>query len=168
MVKKRKIRKEGKPVNKGKIPAGVQVLSIILYIISGICLILGLLIVIVTIFEGNIINSQISSSNITSQLQENGYTPEEIVAFQNLIVPLIGLIGIIFILGAILDFFIARGLWKGQKWSRILFTIMIVFFFFNSLSSLIHGKFFNIISIIVYCFIIWYLFFVEEVKKFFS
>jgi uncharacterized membrane protein (DUF2068 family) len=78
------------------------------------------------------------------------------------------LAGVIFLVFAAINFFIARGLWKGQEWSRILILIFCWIFGVLSILSIFTGGFAAIILVAIYGLIIWYLQFKKEVKTYFS
>jgi hypothetical protein len=72
-------------------------------------------------------------------------------------------LGILFILFAVLDYFIGKGLWKGQNWARI---VLIVLCALSLISSLAHPLA-DIVGIIINAVIIWYLGF-SDAKKYFN
>jgi hypothetical protein len=69
---------------------------------------------------------------------------------------------IFFLIVAVFLFFIARGLWKFQKWARI---AIIIFSIITLIYSLIK---FSFVGIIIHTFIVVYLIFNKQVKKLFS
>ena len=70
--------------------------------------------------------------------------------------------GIIMLAISVLDIFVGRGLWKGQRWAWITAIVLLVLGFVLSLISL------NILMIIIYGIIGAYLIFSKEVKKVFA
>tara|TARA_Y100000034_G_scaffold124124_1_gene171866 strand:+ start:378 stop:788 length:411 start_codon:yes stop_codon:yes gene_type:complete len=129
-------------------PIGVSILSVLGYIGAGLSALMGILLLVG------------SSAGFLSNLPLIG------------ILSLLGglaLLGGVILLGlATLQFFIARGLWKGQNWSRIL---TLVFWWIGGVSTLLSifsGNFLAIISVAVYGFLIWYLQFKKEVKSYFT
>ncbi len=76
--------------------------------------------------------------------------------------------GVVLILFAVLNFFIGKGLWKGQNWSRILVLIFVVIGAIGGLFSLISGEFSSIIGLAINGLIIWYLGFNQPVVKAFD
>ena len=72
------------------------------------------------------------------------------------------IIGIVFIGLAVLDYFIARGLWKGQNWARILTIIFMAIGFISSIWPV------NIVGIIISALIIWYLLAYKPAVKYFK
>ena len=78
--------------------------------------------------------------------------------------------GVILILFGVLSFFIARGLWKGQKWTRIIVIIFSLLAIITTLLTItktisIIG---SILRIILNLIIILYLIFNTKVREFFS
>ncbi len=72
------------------------------------------------------------------------------------------MLGLVFLALAVLDYFIARGLWNGQNWARILTII------FAALGVL--GSFypFSIVNLAISALIIWYLGFYKPAVKYFK
>ncbi|PIW69659.1 MAG: hypothetical protein COW08_05995 [Ignavibacteriales bacterium CG12_big_fil_rev_8_21_14_0_65_30_8] len=77
-------------------------------------------------------------------------------------------VGIFFILMAVLSFFIARGLKKGQSWSRILVIVFALLGFLSSFISLFGGNWNSIFGILIDGFIAWYFLLKENIVRFFS
>jgi hypothetical protein len=77
-------------------------------------------------------------------------------------------LGIVFVIVAVIDFFIGRGLWKGQRWARILAVIFAVLGFLGALSAIIQGQWGSIISLIINGAIAGYLWFAPEAKQAFA
>ena len=136
-------KKTQKRVSPRQAPIGVKILSVLGYIGAVLTLILGL----IMIFGGGAIASFLSTQIPMLAAGVVG----------------VGLViaGIIFVALAVLDYFIARGLWNGQNWARILLIIFLVLGILGSLSP------FGIIQIIIYALLIWYVGFSKEVKSFF-
>jgi len=67
---------------------------------------------------------------------------------------------------AVLSFFIGRGLWKGQKWARIITIIAGIGIFLSGLFSITTIA--GIIYLVIGGFIAGYLLFSKEVKTFFA
>jgi len=79
------------------------------------------------------------------------------------------ILGIIFLALAVLVFFIARGLWKGQNWARIITIIFAILGFLSAIYVLVDGLIANgIVNLIVEGFIAGYLIFSKEVKEAFK
>lgn len=123
-------------------PVGITILAILGYIGAGIFLLVALL----TLFLGPTIASFLQNT-ISAAILAAGSI----------------FLAIFLLITATLEFFIARGLWKGQKWAKIV-TIV-----FASLGVL--GALWNLpetlFSLIFNGFVIWYLGFRQEVKDFF-
>ena len=71
-------------------------------------------------------------------------------------------LGIVFVALSVLNYFIARGLWNGQNWARI---ITIVFAALGIVSALMS---FNIVSILIDGVILWYLAFYKPAVNYFK
>jgi len=89
-------------------------------------------------------------------------------------IPLLGpglfvLGGIVLLVLAVLSFFIARGLFRKQKWSRILVIIFSVLSVLGGLSAMFTGEFFsNLVSLVIAAVIGGYLWFNKAVKAAFK
>lgn len=70
--------------------------------------------------------------------------------------------GIFFIACAVLNYFIARGLWKGQNWARIVMLVLLVLSALGALLSL------QIVSLIVDAVLIWYLAYYKPAVNYFK
>lgn len=69
---------------------------------------------------------------------------------------------------AVLDYFVGKGLWKGQNWARILIIVFAILGFVSALFSLFKGNFGSIFALVIDGLIAWYLLLHKEVKKFFK
>ena len=130
----------------GELPTGVKIISVLHYIGAVLELLLGIM-----MFVG--------AGTIASKI------------------PIIGVIGAglfavfgVFLLGiAILSFFVGRGLWKSQKWSRIFVIIFSVVGVLFALFGMVQGKIAsNAISLVVSASIGGYLWFNNDVKSAFA
>jgi len=128
------------------IPTGVKVISVLYYISAALALIGGL--------------ALLFGSSAMSNIEVPGLALIGAEMF-------IGL-GIFAIAMAVLDFFIARGLWKAQKWARILVIILSALAVLGSLIQLVQGEVSNIIGLIVAAIIGGYLLFSKKVKAAFA
>jgi len=72
--------------------------------------------------------------------------------------------GIVFIILAVLGFFIARGLWKGQNWARILAIVFAILGVISALIAIISGGYQGIVSLVINAIIGYYLWFNKGVK----
>jgi hypothetical protein len=155
MVKKksRKSVPRRRSVQKKGVPAGVKILSILGYIGSAATLILAILFFVGSTFIGEILE----------KIQTEEASVAAVVGQGFLIV-----MGIVFLGFAILDFFLARGLWKGQNWARIFFLILLSLSALGSLISILGGEFSDIIGLVISGFLIWYLGFNKEVRAAFQ
>ncbi|MBU0893860.1 MAG: hypothetical protein KKF48_04025 [Nanoarchaeota archaeon] len=145
-------------------PVGVKILSILYYVGAGIFVVAGLFL----IFFGIV---ALASPGFVAAPESIPF-PEgfpDVVGSFPLFIGLASLVlGIFFILMAVLEFFIARGLWKGQNWARILVLIFTALGIILAISSIVKGNFINFLNLIISGFIGWYLLYVSKVKKFFK
>jgi len=132
---------EGQPM-----PVGVKIISVLYYIGAALELLLA-----IALFIG--------AGTIASKI------------------PLIGalgsglfiIIGVVFIGLAVLSFFVGRGLWKGQKWARIVAIIFAVIGVLFALLGMVQGQFVsNIFSLVISAVIGGYLMFSKDVKAAFA
>ena len=131
---------EGQPV-----PTGVKIISVLYYIGAVIELLLG----IALIFFAGALKTKI-----------------QFLAFLG---PFLIVGGIIFIGLAVLSFFVGRGLWKGQKWSRIVAIVFAVIGVLLTVLGMVQGQIAsNIVSLLVSGGIGGYLLFSSDVKTAFS
>jgi hypothetical protein len=142
MVKKKTNKSSG---SKKIRPVGVSILSVLAYIGAVFTIIAGL----AMLFGASAIASFISTKIPTLPANLAGLG--------------LVLIGIIFIIFAVIDYFIGRGLWKGQNWARILVIILMALSLLGSLRHVLT----NIVGIIIDILIIWYLGFNKSVINYF-
>ena len=131
---------DGQPV-----PTGVKIISVLYYIGAVVEVILG-----IALFFG------------AGALK----TKVPFLAFLGpfLIIGAIVLVGL-----AVLSFFVGRGLWKGQKWSRIVAIVFAVIGLLLAILGMVQGQIAsNIISLVITAAIGGYLLFSSEVKAAFS
>ena len=132
----------------GEVPAGVKIISVLYYIGAGFSLLFGLLFLIGAGFIGTLASK----------------------------IPLLGLlgsglfivVGIIIILLGVLSIFVARGLWKGKNWARIVAVIFAVLGILSGISSIIKGGYSSLFGLIINLLIGGYLMFNSSVKSAFS
>lgn len=126
-----KKNKSVKRVRKSEIPIGVKVISVLYYLGAVFLLFMGIL-------------SFIGSSFVGDYLLRSESDP--------LVGALTGgvfaVIGVVFILFAILSFFIGRGLWNAKQWARVLVIIFAVLGVLNGLTTMIGGNVFIGIGIV--------------------
>lgn len=132
MAKKKETVKIKQTESSKKIPAGVQIISVFYYICAGLCVLLGLLVLIL-------------AKGIAS------YFGEQDAALLSVITPglIVGL-GVFLMLLGVLTFFIGRGLWRLRSWARILAIILGVVVAIYSIYSMITGfAFMQIINLAI-------------------
>jgi hypothetical protein len=125
---------------------GITVLSVLSYIGAVITVLLGL-----TMLFG--------SSTFSSLI---GKAFPQLAAYVDVGTVLFVVLGIIFIGMAVLDYFIARGLWNGQNWARIVAIILSALTILGALWP------FDIVSLIIGIVIIWYLGFYKPAVNYFK
>jgi len=133
----------------GNVPVGVKIISVLYYIGAVVLILLGILLIVGAGFIGTILQS----------------------------IPLLGalgaglfiVIGIILIVFAVLSFFLGRGLWKAQKWARIVVIVFSVLGVLFALLAIVQGQILNnLLSLIINAVIGGYLLFSKDVKAAFS
>lgn len=132
--------------DKNNIPLGVKILSVLAYIAAAFSVIFALLFI---IGAGFIIN---------------------IPAFAIFGTGIFILLGIIMLGFAVLDFFVARGLWKGRNWARIFMIIVSCIGIVLALVSLfsVESLVYAILNIVINGLIAGYLLFNKKAKIFFA
>ena len=136
-----------KKVVKKEMPLGVKILSILGYMAAALMLLLAIL-----MFVG-------SAGSLVSNV------PGLALLGTSLFV--VG--GIILLALAALEFFIARGLWKGQNWARIVVLIFTGLSILGGVVGMAGGEIgSNIVSLVINLLIGWYLLFKANVKAYFA
>ena len=127
------------------VPTGVKIISVLYYIAAVLELIFGVL-----VFAGY-------------------RTIKSKVPFLAPLGPFLIIGGIVLVGLAVLSFFVGRGLWKGQKWSRIVAVIFAALGTLLSIVGLVQGKIAsNIFGLVVSAAIGGYLILSSDVKSTFS
>ena len=125
----------------GEVPTGVKVISVLYYIGAVVELLLA-----IGLFFG--------AGALKSKLP-----------FLAMLGPLLAIGGVLFIGLAVLSFFVGRGLWKAQKWSRIVAIIFSVLGVLFAVLGMVQGQVAgNIFSLVVSGAIGGYLLFSGSVK----
>ncbi len=136
--------KESKYSGKKKIPLGIKIISIFYYVVTGLLLL----------------------SLIGALFQ-----PKPLLSLLGLESVLLVIIGLLVI--ASISFFIGRGLWKGQKWSRWVSISLAILAILSAISLFIRGstslEYVNAsVNLVINGFIAGYLLFYEVAKKYFK
>jgi uncharacterized membrane protein (DUF2068 family) len=131
-------------------PLGVKVISIIYYILAGLYILFALFLI---IFSNRLATSAVVSNAL--DYSAIGTVAVVIIVFG------------IFLIGlAVLEFFVARGLWRVKNWARILAIILaiigMVILVFSIMTKFGYTK---IVNILIDLGIAVYLLFSREVKK---
>ena len=137
-----------KIANEKSVPIGVKIIAILYYIGAFFAALLGIL-----FFSGaGLMNSLLVS----------------IPLFQTIGTTAFLIIGIILIGFAALNFFVARGLFKAKKWSRIFVIVFNSLIILSQIISIIQGDAGVILSLAINSIIVGYLLFNKDVKKAFA
>lgn len=127
-------------------PLGIKILAILSWITSAMCVLFAIF----AIFGGYAFSTLLGAS-LSAGLGLGG-----VLAF-------------IMILFAVLNFFIGRGLWKGQNWARILLIIFLIIGVLLGLLALFGGAYITgILNLVINGLVGWYLLFNKKVKSAFA
>ena len=127
-------------------PLGIKILAILSWIGAGISLLFGIL----AIFGGYAFSSLF------------GFPLSAGLGFGIFI-------AFIMLIFAVLNFFIGRGLWKGQNWARILLIIFLIIGVVFGLLVLFTGTYITgILNLVINGLVGWYLLLNKEVKSAFA
>tara|TARA_Y100000310_G_C20257429_1_gene612020 strand:- start:191 stop:592 length:402 start_codon:yes stop_codon:yes gene_type:complete len=127
-----------------QVPMGVKVISILYYIGTAFLLVFGLL----AIFGAGFITSLLP-------------TMVDFTIGPGLFV----FVGLVLVAFAVLSYFIARGLWHGKNWARIIVIVFAAFGLLNAFTTLSQGLAGGISSIVINLLIGGYLAFDKNVRK---
>ncbi len=144
------------PVVRRKTPVHAEIVSILYYIAAGFSAIAGLLVLIFGIL--------FLAGGAAALAGTDAYIVGGALA---IIGPFFIILGLIVMGLAVLLFFVAKGLYRGKNWARIVALVISILGFFGAIGSIIQGEFFSIISLLFNGYISWVLLFVTEVKQFF-
>ena len=136
-------------MKKSEMPTLVKVISVLYYVFSGI-LLLGSLF---ALFGAGYITAVLSSIPIINILGAIG-------------TGMLIFLGIVMLGFGVLEFFIGRGLWKGQSWARIFVIVLAILGVLGSLGGLATGI--GIIGLLYNGAVGGYLLFSKEAKKAFG
>ena len=135
---------DGQNAPVSSVPTGVKIISVLYYIGAVFELLLG----IALIFGAGALKAKIP--------------------FLAFLGPFLIIGGVILIGLAVLSFFVGRGLWKGQKWSRIVAIIFAVLGILSAIYSIVSGSYSSVIFLLIELAIGGYLMFNSSVKSAFS
>ena len=131
-------------------PVGIKIISVLYYIGTALELLFGILLL-------------VGAGTIASKIPFFGAAASGF--FSGFFIVL----GIILIGLAVLSFFVGRGLWKGQKWARIVAIIFAVIGVLFAVLGMVQGQIVsNVISLVISAVIGGYLWFSSEVKTAFA
>ncbi len=135
-----------------KVPLGIKVISILGLIGAIITFIFGLVILVAGIVGGT----------FASQILESLGNSSGNAVVASVLVSSLMLGGILIVLWAVVEFLIARGLWRGRNWARIITGIFAIVWFVSSLLNL------NFLGVVIAGLIGYYLWFSKEAKAYYS
>jgi hypothetical protein len=165
-VVKKRVSKLAKRVghvshSREKAPLGVRIISVLYYIGAALSWVSALMFLVVGVLV--LINPQITArfQNLMTDLSTT-------FGLSSMIGPFLLIFGIILIAVGVLDFFIARGLVRKIRWTRILVIALSVVGFLSSLISLIGGDFGQVFGLVISGVIGWYLWFSKQAKNFYE
>ena len=139
-------------VNSKEVPTGVKVIAVLYYIVAGLLAISGILSLVGAGAMSSITN-KIPLFEILGALGSGLFI----------------IIAIIFIGLGVLEFFIARGLWKAKSWARILVIIFAAIGALFAIVSLVQGNIFSgLFNLLINGLIGGYLWFNNNVKEAFA
>ena len=156
-------KQENKYKGPDNAPTVVKVISILHYINSALYILVGLALI---LFSKYLINQK-------TGLGDNSFGLEELANFQELdegvLKTSIFVMGFIFIGLAVLNFFVARDLWRLRNWARIVAVLLALISFTAQIYNMISGAtVMQIINLAINIFIIGYLLFFQEAKEVFK
>lgn len=144
----KKVMKNEVKIKSIERPLGVTILAVLGYIGAVATLLVGLVLI-------------FFSAALASMLTN---IPSFETAFGVIGAALFIVLGIIFLPLAVLDYFIARGLWRGQNWARIL---LLIFAGLGVLQGIIALPM-SILSLAIDALIVWYIGFNKPVVAYFK
>ena len=161
MVRKRreKVKDAEKTIAKTDIPLAVKIISVLGYIEAAVLFLSGIMMAVVFFMIAK--NPSILETLKAKMLLEPG-TTTEMVNLVSVVLQYSLLFGLFFIGIGILEAFVARGLWTGKNWARIVAIVFMAVGFINALIK------FKIFSILVNGIIGGYLLFSRKVERAFS
>lgn len=153
MVKKRVVKSKRTQGSGSSVPLGVQIISILAYVLAVFSLL-------VVVFRTAMSPEELQ--RLITSLIEDGTASTTIAS--NFVVG--GIFGtILFLVFAILMFFVGRGLWKGQKWARIVMIVLAAVGFLGDLADVLRGDVLrNLADLIINGIVAGYLLFNKKVK----
>lgn len=140
--------------SENKIPLGVKIIAILGLVSAVLTVLMGVVIFIAGLVGGN----------FASQLGLNSLGTDSVsgALIGSLLLGSLILGGILFVLWGIVEFFIARGLWRGRNWARIVVGIFMVLGFISAIFNL------NFFGLIVTALVGYYIWFSKECRNFFK
>lgn len=156
-------KQENKYKSADNAPTVVKVISILHYLNAGLYLLVALALM---IFSGYVVNQIIN-------VGDSNFGLNELANFQELnegvLKTSIFVMGFIFIGLAVLNFFVARDLWRLRNWARIVAVLLALISFTAQIYNMISGAtVMQIINLAINIFIIGYLVFFQEAKEVFK
>jgi hypothetical protein len=147
----KEIKKQIDKSNKSPVvPLGIKIISVFFYALAIVYALFGLFAI-------------ISSNGVAESIVLAGGFDSSIVSSLSIAIVIFGLIIIAL---AILEFFIARGLWKLKTWARVLAIILSILGLLIVITSIVLDfRYLQILNLLVNLIIAIYLLFFNEVKE---
>ena len=150
---------------RGEAPIGIKIISVLYYIEAGLLVLSGIILLIAGIVF-------VLNPPLTVGYDMMGFDTGVMGAFMDSLGIIFIVLSVVSVLFAVLYFFIARGLKKGNNWTRILLIIFGILGILGVIPLLVMGDSIvivnGVLSILVTGFIVWYLWFKKSVKEFFG
>jgi len=143
-------------------PLGIALLSVLIWLVSGILLLGGLLLLALSVF---VAATPGLAEEIARAMGHLPGIPFPIISMMT-IGMLLALISVFLLVVGAISLLVGWGLWAGRNWAR---WIAIIFYGFGALSNLVNvlqGQFGSIIGLVIDGLIVYYLF-LPHVKAFF-
>ncbi len=157
MVKKRSVKPVKKTAYKlvgKKKPILIRIISILMYIFAIFTILLG-----VALFIGGVVGeSVLSLETFKTAFDSFQLSPAELTTLLGSLI----FAGLFIIVLGVAGLLIARGLWIGSNWSRVLTIVLMAIFFITALFSL------DIITLIISGLIGGYIWFSKSAKRHFT
>ncbi|HVY01298.1 MAG TPA: hypothetical protein VHA12_00850 [Candidatus Nanoarchaeia archaeon] len=159
------VKKVKKAVQKSKtengMPLGVKIISVFTYVLSALLVIMSIF-----LFGAGALLNQTDAQQLIKMFVEDS-TASTTVASDVTLGIFIG--GVVFLIFGVLMYFVARNLWKGKNWARIVLVIFFGLGFVGALSDILMGSVLvNIPDLIIDGAIAGYLLFNNKVRVAFS
>jgi hypothetical protein len=158
-------KKVRKAVQKSKamsgMPMGVKIISVFTYVLSALLVIMSIF-----LFGAGALLNQTDAQQLIKMFVEDS-TASTTVASDITLGIFIG--GVIFLIFGVFMYYVARSLWKGKNWARIILVIFFGLGFVGALSDILMGSvWMSLPDLIIDGIIAGYLLFNDKVRSAFS